>query len=170
MAVRRVRGVCAPSEAGPRPSPAPSETRNRPSGPSGRPKHRPRQIGPVRGPSEARPKPHSGRPRPVRSPVRPRPRPVRRPIFRVRRCLGRPSGRTRRPVGAPTRMPKMILVFHASLAPRGYGRTSPRPSRVFLPFVANLARVVTRPGLKRRRGIPKIGGYHTGLTKIGGSL
>ena len=42
----------------------------------------------------------------------------------------------------PTRMPKMILVFYASLAPRGYGRTSPRPSRVFLPFVANLARVV----------------------------
>ena len=35
----------------------------------------------------------------------------------------------------PTRMPKMILVFYASLAPRGYGRTSPRPSRVFLPFV-----------------------------------
>ena len=36
----------------------------------------------------------------------------------------------------------MILVFHASLAPRGYGRTSPRPPRVFLPFLANLARVV----------------------------
>ena len=38
----------------------------------------------------------------------------------------------------PTRMPKMIPVFHASLAPRGYGRTSPRSPRVYLPFVANL--------------------------------
>ena len=32
----------------------------------------------------------------------------------------------------------MILVFYASLAPRGYGRTSPRSPRVYLPFVAIL--------------------------------
>ena len=44
----------------------------------------------------------------------------------------------------PTRMPKMILVFHASLAPRRYGRTSPRSPRVYLPFVANPARLVVR--------------------------
>ena len=35
----------------------------------------------------------------------------------------------------------MILVFYASLAPRGYGRTFPRPPRVYLPFVANLAQL-----------------------------
>ena len=35
----------------------------------------------------------------------------------------------------------MILVFHASLAPRGYGRTSQRSPRVYLPFVANLAQL-----------------------------
>ena len=35
----------------------------------------------------------------------------------------------------------MILVFYASLAPRGYGRTSPRSPRVYLPFVANLAQL-----------------------------
>ena len=46
----------------------------------------------------------------------------------------------------PTRMPKMILVFYASLAPRGYGRTSPRLPRVYLPFVANLAQLAA-PGL-----------------------
>ena len=68
------------------------------------------------------------------------------PTCRAGRRCGRvyASCRMKNPLEChkPTRMPKMILVFHASLAPRGYGRTSPRSPRVYLPFVANLRELV----------------------------
>ena len=78
----------------------------------------------------------------------------------------------------------MILVFHASLAPRGYGRTSPRSPRVYLPFVANLAQLAvpqapSRHGFEHERSFPRIaadelaptppdGDVFSGVKSIGG--
>ena len=56
---------------------------------------------------------------------------------------------------------KMILVFHAFLAPRGYGRTSPRSPRVYLPFVANLAQLAAPRHFKSPHRETQPGHYPT---------
>ena len=66
-------------------------------------------------------------------------------------------------------MPKMILVFHASLAPRDYGRTSPGSPRVNLHFVALVgALVASRHATVHGRGRTWVmGGGGTGRGRGG---